>query len=130
MARQTDSTIPVSNETKQIIEDFKQTHSLTYEEAMRTLIRNSLCVMLEDGFVPTPGDDMSGAVQIGAECEKCDNRVLSVPNQRGQTAECSQCGWNWFSSVCHEMDIVMNNPENDDELSFNDMIANTVPSSD
>jgi hypothetical protein len=131
MPRTTDTTIAVTQETKQMLDYFARPDSMTHEEVLRTLIVNSIGEKIESGIVPDEPGDTDGKQEIGAECEKCDNRVFMLPLRSEGTPECSQCGWNWFDPVYAEVEMVfIDRMEGDEEDVYDDLIAQTVDDDD
>lgn len=131
MSRTTDTTIAVTEETKKMLDYFAHPDQMTHEEVLRTLIVNSIGEKIESGVVPDEETDISGKTEVGAECEKCDNRVFILPKRSEGTPECSECGWNWFDPVYAEMEMVfLEEGEPDGEGVYDDLIAQTVEASD
>jgi len=121
MPRSTDTTVAVSGETKQVLNSIKAGRDITFDEIIQAIIYSSSYQKLENGIVVDSADDIGEREQVGAECEECSNRVLSISAH--ETNECSQCGWNWFTPVFNSSVFT---DYNESEVSIEDMIANTV----
>lgn len=129
MPRTTDTTIAVTDETKQILDSFSQKHVMISEEVIQTLIKNSLVESLEDG-IPLDTDidtqvDTTGKIPIGAECKDCGHRVLELATEG--VSECPQCGGNVFNRVVGDMDMVFlhSDSEQTHSLDHDMLVANT-----
>lgn len=103
------TTLQVDRETRDLLDAFKQTRPMTFDDVIRTLIKNGWTEKLETGVVATPENSEAvsdDAVQVGYECAECGNRIHGQTDDTGELPECVECGGQFWDRVVNELDIV------------------------